>query len=525
MPVFDEHTVRVCCFAGGSDIAPYDKARIDAMKASLQGMSVNLTWKNFRRGARALWPPPASFIIQLLERGFHDTKEFILSNDLIQCDRCFKATERELQPIYSRITPTISPAASPNVSRAPSFLNLSDLHRGTSSGGSFKLRLSKRRSKTSKSPTSKQTDDENWQPPALPPVRIKEHRRQPVSGFETNRDKSGKRIPRKALERLRLEAEENQLQEQQRSQGLPNNHQSGFAQKLREKLQKVAAAKSATPEKPPKGNNNEYTTTTGQPQEAPMMPTIVVDEPAIQSQATELEAEIKPAEEQESPVSILDAMDSRNEETSRKESQVAQVKLRTGSLSSSASSNDSAVVLETPGSVGVMFGSPAEKFLAGSKQRTQSISLANGASSLLTPTSDRFSSAPSPLPSCPPSPNLNRHCTECIRLRQQARTDGLDESIREAAQLYSSVKSREPEREFNSIKWKLACWLRQIGTPKYSYSFKDELNHGASTEDLGAADMGAAEEAAAGETMAERKAKRKASHPLAWPPSEIQASS
>lgn len=83
---------------------------------------------------------------------------------------------------------------------------------------------------------------------------------------------------------------------------------------------------------------------------------------------------------------------------------------------------------------------------------------------------DKFSPAPEPLPSYPPSPNLNRHCTDCMRLRQEARLDNLEEEIRSEVEKYHVP---EPPLK-DGLKSRLGGplrWIRQLGV-KSSYKFE-----------------------------------------------------
>lgn len=340
LPVFDEHTIRICCFSGASDISPCDGARMEMLSGSFQGMPFDISWKNTRRMKRALFPPPASVIVGLLEQGFHDTKDFILTNDLIQCAKCYSGGLLGGDKIYAKVTPTISPAASPALSRSSSLLDFGDLQRASS----FRRHL---------------------------------------SASHEGRGAGAKPV-------------------------------TGFAAALRNKLQRVAAP---GPARPADANNNSR----------PAPPTIVVD------QAPELEPRPRAGKR---IVSIIDIMN--NGEPSE----------------------------GVPGGRSGAAEPVADKFLAG--RRATQARLDAGAALL----PDRFSASPEPLPSCPPSPNLNRHCAECIRMRQEARLDLLDEHIRRAAERYRHVG--EPGREWAGLVGRLAGplrWFRQQMGAKSSYSF------------------------------------------------------
>lgn len=450
LPVFDEHTIRVCCFSGASDIAPYDRAQSDFMSGSLMGMPMNFTWKNMQRVRRALWPPPASYIIELLERGFHDAKNFILTNDLIQCNSCFKATELELQPVFARAAPTISPAASPSVSRASSYMNLADLQRS----GSFRRR------------------DVEPDPITAATIRqlegmLSADQKGLPSVFEARRSKSGKQITLAALG-----------QPERRPAG---HRRPSFAGRLRKRFGRPAKAPPAA---------------------AGLVPTIVVDQPAPAPAPAGLTIEEimkKQEEDSAGPTQLVGPKEgslsrassrsassagSQNDHDDRHEHEHEHEHNENQSDADDQSdgdqSGDSAIgglrrelasPLSRPASQ-----SPAEKYLASRKMSLVASQLdlqRQEARNELSP--DRFAFAPSQLPSCPPSPNLNRHCSECIRMRQLARMDEIDQLIKCEAQKYGSLVSRDPEKEFNGIRYKLVSWFRQLATPRYSYDMRDPL--------------------------------------------------
>lgn len=94
-------------------------------------MPLNINFANLRRISKALWPPTISTIVQLLERGYHDTKDFILTNDLIQCDDCYGKTDLQDSLIYQKLSPTLTPNASPAISRSASINQFSPARRRT----------------------------------------------------------------------------------------------------------------------------------------------------------------------------------------------------------------------------------------------------------------------------------------------------------------------------------------------------------------------------------------------------------
>lgn len=475
LPVFDEHTIRVCCFSGASDIAPFDRSQGEFRSVCLMGMPLMLNWKNLRRGRRALWPPPPSYIIELLERGFHDAKNFILSNDLIQCNSCFKSTEPQLQPIYSKLTPTISPAASPAISRAGSHMNLADLTRSAS----FRRRKEAARETEATIRQLEQMLEANKAGDA------------PPSLFGRRRSKSGKQITLEALARLPQQAGEAEEAKASKS----------FARRLRDKFARSSPSKKPTGSDGAKSScgSSERGVDSGEEGRSQtasaslVMPTIVVDEEQRAAadddeDAGRATASPAPAAERESAAelaSLSSALGSRPSSSSSSASP---------SPSSGASeSGDSAVGGLRSSGTGKPVAAPAnttrrmsnqspsDKFLASrkmslaaSKAELQEQQELNGTNSLLP---DRFAFAPSQLPSCPPSPNLNRHCGECIRLRQQARLDEIDPAIKLEAERYGSMESKDPEKEFGSLRQRLFGWFRgQFGAAKYSYELnEDEL--------------------------------------------------
>lgn len=94
-------------------------------------MPLNLNFANLRRVRRALSPPTIDNMIQLLERGYHDTKDFILTNDLVQCDNCYGKGDPQDSLIYQKLSPTLTPNVSPAISRSSSFQQFSPARRRT----------------------------------------------------------------------------------------------------------------------------------------------------------------------------------------------------------------------------------------------------------------------------------------------------------------------------------------------------------------------------------------------------------
>lgn len=344
LPVFDEHTIRICCFSGQTDISPYDRAKMELLSGKILNTPFYLNLANCRRGRKALFPPPASYIVSLIKRGFQDTKDFILSNDLIQCDQCYRSTDLRHQPVFSRPSPTITPAASPNVSRSPSFRAIGDQPR------SFGALLS--------------------------------------------------------------------------PNGHSISHQGSFRTLLADKLAKCPAEDTDS-----KGVQDEDK---GQ-QRTELNPRLIVnfDSQNNTEDATQVTPSVRVMVEEEDEA------------------------IGTSGDSSNASSPDSGN--SSPRNI----KSLAERRLG---QRRNTVQL--GPNQLIV---DTFTLAPTTLPSCPPSPNLNRHCTECIRMRQEARMDSVTEDIMREAARYN--EEEPPSGLSGGLKSKLTSplrWIRQLGV-KTSY--------------------------------------------------------
>lgn len=327
LPVFDEHTIRVCCFSGPSDISPYDRAKLELLSGTVLNTPFYLNLANCRRFRKALFPPPADYIVNLLERGFHDTKDFILSNDLIQCDACYRKQGLSNQPLLNKVRPTITP----QLSRNPS------VHGGSprALGGSLNSLV--------------------------------------------------------LLEKLRNSSPDSAMD------GLDRAHSP------------------VSPGTPP---------CEAQPSVPALSPpTIVVEE---YSSAGQL--------------------------------------IKSDSLEDSAIESDSDSANSSPRET------PREKFKPALRRNT----LAQVGGESLLAIKDKFTLAPNPLPSCPPSPNLNRHCTECIRLRQEARNDLVEDEIRREAEKYRVIRAPK-ESKLKSTLASPIRWLRQVGV-KSSYNFGEPHN-------------------------------------------------
>lgn len=409
LPVFDEHTIRICCFSGASDISPYDRAKMELLSVSLIGMPVYLNFGNCRRAKKALFPPPVSYIIELLERGFHDTKDFILSNDLIQCDSCYRKTDLRDQPIFQKLSPTITPSVSPAISRTCSFRDLANLSPPLDDI-----------SEEIQSRTRSSSDEEQ--------EKVDNTNNEEESSDNNNKQKRLK-LPKRAFLS-------------------PNDHKKGrnsFTSLLREKLSSYS---------PDSGGSSAGSSQAGTPtpdQQSSMnysAPVIVVEEiekkPQVLVENTQV---VKENQEQ-----INDSGTELNNDDN--------------SLTDDSTSSSSAAESKRK--------KPAPESSSGSPQtqprlgRRKTIQQEN--SLFVVP--DRFTALQNP--SCPPSPNLNRHCSECIRLRQEARLDAVEEELMQEAEKYRSQSDREKVVETGGFRSKLASplrWLRQIGT-KTSYKFE-----------------------------------------------------
>lgn len=410
LPVFDEHTIRICCFSGASDIAPNDGVRMSFLEGSVLGMPLYFNRANLRRGRKALWPPSPNFIVDLLEQGYNDTKDFILSNDLIQCDKCFGATQPELQPIYSKLTPTISPAASPAISRASSYMDLGDMQRASS----FR-----------KKPTN--------------------------SAANEKKCPSGKGRQR-YLSTSSSSKESDECASQSLQQVSPStSKRSSFRSLLRDKLHLVAGSSngkrssSSSPTNDEDDDDQDQDVVDELNHRLQTSPRIVIEAADVGADsgvdATDTEQRQQRRQHNKTIGQIMMS------ETASKTNKLDGIKKKTRGSSSSSSNSDTEQEQDVVSIKMKRYTqdrrqsqqlapevSPAERFFA-SRRNTQATI---DTSKLLLPA--KFVSTADLLPSCPPSPNLNRHCNDCIRMRQEARQDGLDESIRAEAERYRRAK-------------------------------------------------------------------------------------
>lgn len=321
-----------------------------------------------RRFGRALAPPPASFLVGLLEKGFHDAKQFILSNDLIQCDKCYMSQRVEERPFFKLLTPTISAS----VSRSESLEDLSVVFKSTdghldvvgSSGSSNKV------------------------------AQVKES--------------------------LTLNKQQDSVCNE-------------FNETLSKRLEDMN--NNLLDENVNENNNEEEKKLDFGPQ---IKIDLVVDD--YDEDEDEDGDEDEDEDDEEEPI--------RYGRTGRRPT--------------------------------LPVNAPSEKFL---QLRRNTID----ASESLLKLEDKFKFAPVPLPSCPPSPNLNRHCTECIRMRHEARLDKLEDQLKgEAVKFVEAGTSKKVEANRNSNKkgsrrgsqlisrsiTSPLKWMRQIGNGKGSYKFE-----------------------------------------------------
>lgn len=399
--MFDEHTIRICCFSGASDISPYDRAKMEMLSGTVLNTPLYLNFANCRRFRKALFPPPASFIVDLLERGFHDAKDFILSNDLIQCNSCYDRTALHDQPIFSKFSPTISPSATPSISPAGSYLNLAGTGEGTGKG-------KKRADKSDK-----------------------------VKKGITNMNN------RRATSQLSFS-------------DLLNEKLSSYSPDSANELDVSdnTVSRSVSDISRPNGQDRAS---------SPVTPFIVI-------QAADQDAD----SDNQQQVAEATTIDNNNNPSSSSglssvscgsfagsDELVGKKDQLSSSSSSSSGENENPCKRVKPNM------SASERYLANRRNTIQDNS------KQLSVLQDRFTLAPNPLPSCPPSPNLNRHCTECIRMRQEARMDLIEEEIKKEAEKYRQTQLIKE----GGIRSKLRSpikWIRQLGV-KSSYKFVDDL--------------------------------------------------
>lgn len=425
LPVFDEHTIRVCCFSGATDISPYDKSRKEMLSGTVLNTPLYFTFANFRRGKKALFPPPASYILQLLELGFQDTKRFILDNDLIQCDSCWNKTDFTERQIYQQISPSITPA----ISRANSRLNLNELHLSSSNNNNYN------------------SNDEN-----------------------NNNNQFFERSPaKKSNNFLYAENDDNNN----------NCKRSSFNRLLSSKLKSYT--KSKPKEEEEEDNNNkckrkhcEHDDDFNNNNVCLAAPIIVIEDSANCSANSRSGLTSDNNSRQMSPTSAKTSSPYASTPSPTFESFKLEGSAEEGAKESQNNlSADKDSGLEEP--INELVGErAAPKISVGQKafqaRRNTLLNLDNNDLNNLLVLKDKFTLAAEPLPSCPPSPNLNRHCTKCMTMRQEARMDLLEEEIRIEAEKY------KPQKEYKDggLKNKIINpirWIKQLGV-KTSYKFE-----------------------------------------------------
>ena len=118
IPTIDSDTVKICPFAGHSDICPDDQSK--NMCLEVLNMSTQVTLKNAQRMTGALLPPSLETAGELCRLGFNDSLRFLLRKGLItcsihadvvgKCDDCQFCTESVLRAQTDHLPPTISNA-------------------------------------------------------------------------------------------------------------------------------------------------------------------------------------------------------------------------------------------------------------------------------------------------------------------------------------------------------------------------------------------------------------------------------
>lgn len=390
LPVFDEHTIRICAFSGHTDISPYDRAKLETLSWKVFNTPVYVNLGNIKRMGRALWPPQPSFVVDLLQQGFHNAKQFILDNDLIQCDACYGKLDwrRDVRPL-----PALSPIATPALSRANSRLDLA-----------------------------------------------------------------------RASSTLLLSSSAMQQQQQQASNHLAGAKSScdvneAFQRQLCERLDAVAADE----------NNNAACDNIIAHINAPKI--VVQNDEAASSSSISASSSSSSSAKSSQSASL------------RRRSQTCDDLSDTKRVMGGVATHEPRRKLSRPTGPQT---TTSEKFMArrGTLQY-EPLEI----NTLLGVAQDRFTLAPSPLPSCPPSPNLNRHCSECLRLRQEARVDRLEEDIlREVEKVVkpaqeqndapnNDAQAHSPKQSAKrTLRRKLASpikWVnKQLRTkPSHSYTF------------------------------------------------------
>lgn len=394
---------------------------MEMLSGTVLNMPLYLNFANCRRFRKALFPPPASYIVDLLERGFHDAKDFILSNDLIQCDTCYNRTDLHDQPIYSKISPTLSPAITPSISPAGSYLNLA-----TNKSNSETISKRQKQNKPNKIKDKLQVDINT------------------SSSSVTN-------------DLLKTRSATSQL---------------SFNELLQEKLSNCSPDSANVSDSIVSRSANDLSPTGSEHRANEIVPPIkapvIVIESADQDdqeESAELRADKSPTANNNNNINKQSSSSGLSSASRSSFAGSDELANKSGSISSSSSSNSNESshkrTKPTAGGVGNM--SASEKYLANRRSTIQ-----DNSKSLLV-LEDKFKLAPNPLPSCPPSPNLNRHCTECIKMRQEARMDLIEEEIRQEAEKYRQVQPAK-EGGFTSKLINPIKWIRQLGI-KSSYKF------------------------------------------------------
>lgn len=118
IPTIDSDTVKICPFAGHSDICPDDRSKNACLE--VLNMSTQVTFQNATRMTGALLPPSLETAGELCHLGFDDALRFLLRNGLIKCsnhadvvgkcDGCQLCLDRIVQAKMDHLPPSISDA-------------------------------------------------------------------------------------------------------------------------------------------------------------------------------------------------------------------------------------------------------------------------------------------------------------------------------------------------------------------------------------------------------------------------------
>lgn len=439
LPTFDEHTIRICCFAGKTDISPCDSKSIDKLNANILNTPLYINIKNLKRARRALFPPPAKVIVEMLERGFHDAKQFILNNDIIQCEECYNSLRPEEQIFSSLKNPCITPLGSPILSQNQETNPLASYATSMVKSSDGLLSVS-----NSPSTSSRKTLNENQQ-------QQQQQHGEHSNGCSTSTSSGASSLDSPTPSESALETihEITCKTSSGRDYGAEFENSSStdreaFGRLLCDKLRAEAQAEQASNSG---DNDNEENINNNEDDDD--------DDDKLPLERVQIELESDSNNNELNPISIVingpdeEAISKLNSRRMSKNINVKALKLNTNKaniVSSSGLADDEGVAVDqddqlmssedelaaskayaTRGRRPTLPANvPSQKFL----ERRRATVQAEGPLLIRT---EKFKSVGEPLPSCPPSPNLDRHCNECIRMRQAARVDHLEETVRVTA--------------------------------------------------------------------------------------------